>query len=137
MLSFHFLLTRLVGLFVCLFLLMFFYSSGMLKVKARALVLQLLGVTAIEDRLQDEVPETITLLQRAGLKVWVLTGDKKGDSEPDELQQHTQITSDDLPVSLCFPHFFPIALSETAVNIGYSCKLLDPDTRLLEWQELR
>lgn len=72
----------------------------MLKVKARVLVLQLVGVTAIEDRLQDEVPETITLLQRAGLKVWVLTGDKKGDSEPDELQQHTQMTSDVLPVSL-------------------------------------
>uniref|UniRef100_A0A3B4XZR1 ATPase phospholipid transporting 8B3 n=1 Tax=Seriola lalandi dorsalis TaxID=1841481 RepID=A0A3B4XZR1_SERLL len=64
--------------------------------------LQLLGVTAIEDRLQEGVPETISLLQQAGLKVWVLTGDKK-----------------------------------TAVNIGYSCKLLDPDTRLLEWQELR
>lgn len=29
------------------------------------------------------------------------------------------------------------ALAETAVNIGYSCRLLDPDTRLLEWQELR
>lgn len=43
------------------------------------LVLQLLGVTAIEDRLQDGVPETMTLLQRAGLKVWVLTGDKKGE----------------------------------------------------------
>lgn len=55
----------------------------MLIEKARVLVLQLLGVTAIEDRLQDEVPETITLLQQAGLKVWVLTGDKKGDAEPD------------------------------------------------------
>ncbi|XP_047444139.1 phospholipid-transporting ATPase IC [Mugil cephalus] len=65
--------------------------------------LQLLGVTAIEDRLQEGVPETIALLQEAGLKVWVLTGDKK----------------------------------ETAVNIGYSCKLLDPDARLLEWQELK
>ncbi|XP_019125790.1 phospholipid-transporting ATPase IC isoform X1 [Larimichthys crocea] len=65
--------------------------------------LQLLGVTAIEDRLQEGVPETIALLQQAGLKIWVLTGDKK----------------------------------ETAVNIGYSCKLLDSDTRLLEWQELR
>ncbi|KAG7239038.1 hypothetical protein INR49_030303 [Caranx melampygus] len=65
--------------------------------------LQLLGVTAIEDRLQEGVPETIALLQQAGLKVWVLTGDKK----------------------------------ETAVNIGYSCKLFDPDTILLEWQELR
>ncbi|XP_069006033.1 phospholipid-transporting ATPase IC [Embiotoca jacksoni] len=65
--------------------------------------LQLLGVTAIEDRLQEGVPETIAVLQQAGIKVWVLTGDKK----------------------------------ETAVNIGYSCKLLDPDARLLEWQELR
>ncbi|XP_030583770.1 phospholipid-transporting ATPase IK [Archocentrus centrarchus] len=65
--------------------------------------LQLLGVTAIEDRLQDGVPETIALLQEAGIKVWVLTGDKK----------------------------------ETAVNIGFSCKLLDPDSRIVEWQELR
>lgn len=30
----------------------------------------------------------------------------------------------------------PVIL-ETAVNIGYSCKLLDPDARLLEWQDLR
>ncbi|XP_077440088.1 phospholipid-transporting ATPase IC isoform X2 [Vanacampus margaritifer] len=65
--------------------------------------LQLLGVTAIEDRLQEGVPETISLLKQAGIKVWVLTGDKK----------------------------------ETAVNIGYACKLLDPGVRLLEWQELR
>jgi len=35
------------------------------------------GVTAIEDRLQDEVPETIFDLMRAGIKVWVLTGDKE------------------------------------------------------------
>ncbi|XP_036067626.1 phospholipid-transporting ATPase IC [Oryzias melastigma] len=65
--------------------------------------LQLLGVTAIEDRLQDGVPETICLLRRAGIKVWVLTGDKK----------------------------------ETAINIGYSCELLDPDARLLDWQDVR
>lgn len=35
-------------------------------------------MTAIEDRLQEGVPETIALLQQAGIKVWVLTGDKKG-----------------------------------------------------------
>ncbi|KAG5439694.1 hypothetical protein PCK2_000734, partial [Pneumocystis canis] len=35
----------------------------------------LLGATAIEDRLQDGVPETICALQLAGIKVWVLTGD--------------------------------------------------------------
>jgi len=38
--------------------------------------LQLLGATAIEDKLQDGVPETIADLKRAGIKVWVLTGDK-------------------------------------------------------------
>ncbi|XP_014263682.1 phospholipid-transporting ATPase VD [Maylandia zebra] len=39
--------------------------------------LTLLGTTGIVDRLQEEVPETIAALQRAGIKVWVLTGDKQ------------------------------------------------------------
>ncbi|XP_029649206.1 phospholipid-transporting ATPase ID isoform X2 [Octopus sinensis] len=52
--------------------------------------LTLLGATAIEDKLQDGVPETIANLALAGIKIWVLTGDKQ----------------------------------ETAINIGYSCKLL-------------
>ncbi|EDQ88909.1 uncharacterized protein MONBRDRAFT_32498 [Monosiga brevicollis MX1] len=50
----------------------------------------LVGATAIEDRLQDQVPETIANMMRAGIKVWVLTGDKQ----------------------------------ETAINIGFSCRLL-------------
>lgn len=37
----------------------------------------LLGATAIEDRLQDGVPETIHTLQEANIKVWVLTGDRQ------------------------------------------------------------
>uniref|UniRef100_A0A8B9KZG7 Phospholipid-transporting ATPase n=1 Tax=Astyanax mexicanus TaxID=7994 RepID=A0A8B9KZG7_ASTMX len=65
--------------------------------------LTMLGVTAIEDRLQEGVPETISSLRQAGVKVWVLTGDK----------------------------------TETAVNVGYACKLMDPDTRLLQGEELR
>ena len=36
--------------------------------------LQLLGVTAVEDKLQEEVPESIEILRRAGIKVWVITG---------------------------------------------------------------
>ncbi|WFD26226.1 P-type phospholipid transporter [Malassezia nana] len=36
----------------------------------------LLGATAIEDRLQDGVPETIADLKRAGINIWVATGDK-------------------------------------------------------------
>lgn len=38
--------------------------------------LSLIGVTAIEDKLQDKVPETISFIRKAGIKVWVLTGDK-------------------------------------------------------------
>lgn len=39
--------------------------------------LYLLGATAIEDKLQDGVPETIHTLQQANIKVWVLTGDRQ------------------------------------------------------------
>ncbi|KAL1641076.1 phospholipid transporting ATPase [Diplodia intermedia] len=59
--------------------------------------LMLLGGTAIEDRLQDGVPDAIALLGRAGIKLWVLTGDKV----------------------------------ETAINIGFSCNLLDNDMDLI------
>lgn len=38
--------------------------------------LELIGSTAIEDRLQDEVADTIQFMKAAGIKVWVLTGDK-------------------------------------------------------------
>lgn len=59
--------------------------------------LTLLGGTAIEDRLQIGVPQSIALLGKAGIKLWVLTGDKV----------------------------------ETAINIGFSCNLLDNDMELL------
>lgn len=36
----------------------------------------LIGGTAIEDKLQDGVPDTIAVLAEAGIKIWVLTGDK-------------------------------------------------------------
>ncbi|XP_045432654.1 LOW QUALITY PROTEIN: phospholipid-transporting ATPase IK-like [Pipistrellus kuhlii] len=39
--------------------------------------LQLLGVTAIEDKLQDGVGETIQCLKKGNIKIWVLTGDKR------------------------------------------------------------
>ncbi|NWY46078.1 AT8B5 ATPase, partial [Sylvia atricapilla] len=55
--------------------------------------LMLLGATAIEDKLQDGVPQTIETLAKANIKIWVLTGDKQ----------------------------------ETAMNIGYSCNLLNDD----------
>lgn len=37
----------------------------------------LVGATAIEDKLQKGVPETIDKLRRANIKIWMLTGDKR------------------------------------------------------------
>ncbi|KAG5665387.1 hypothetical protein KAF25_009512 [Fusarium avenaceum] len=39
--------------------------------------LELAGATAIEDKLQEGVPDTIDKLRRANIKVWMLTGDKR------------------------------------------------------------
>ncbi|VDO03931.1 unnamed protein product [Rodentolepis nana] len=39
--------------------------------------LELVGATAIEDKLQDDVPQTIANMLSAGILVWVLTGDKQ------------------------------------------------------------
>ncbi|RDX68847.1 Phospholipid-transporting ATPase 1, partial [Mucuna pruriens] len=39
--------------------------------------LKLLGATGVEDKLQEGVPEAIESLRQAGIKVWVLTGDKQ------------------------------------------------------------
>jgi P-type E1-E2 ATPase len=38
--------------------------------------MELIGGTAIEDKLQDQVGPTIAYLKQAGIKLWVLTGDK-------------------------------------------------------------
>lgn len=46
-------------------------TSGMLEVG-----MNIIGITAIEDKLQDEVPEVIADLAKAGIIVWMLTGDK-------------------------------------------------------------
>uniref|UniRef100_A0A8C9VRX0 Phospholipid-transporting ATPase n=1 Tax=Scleropages formosus TaxID=113540 RepID=A0A8C9VRX0_SCLFO len=59
--------------------------------------LLLLGATAIEDRLQTGVPETIATLMKAQIRIWVLTGDKQ----------------------------------ETAINIGYSCRLVSHGMSLI------
>ncbi|CBZ54408.1 putative phospholipid-transporting ATPase, P-type [Neospora caninum Liverpool] len=38
--------------------------------------LKLLGLTGVEDKLQNDVPATLEALRHAGVKVWMLTGDK-------------------------------------------------------------
>lgn len=56
--------------------------------------MQLVGVTAIEDKLQDGVPQTIANLQMAGIKIWVLTGDKQETAV--NIGYSCQLLTDDL-----------------------------------------
>ena len=41
----------------------------------------ILGATALEDQLQDEVADCIKDFRKAGIKVWMLTGDKQETAE--------------------------------------------------------
>lgn len=38
--------------------------------------MDLVGITGVEDKLQDEVAITIEALRMGGIKIWMLTGDK-------------------------------------------------------------
>ena len=53
-------------------------DAGMTAVVKRHLEhdLELLGVTGVEDRLQKDVKPSLELLRNAGIKIWMLTGDK-------------------------------------------------------------
>merc|ERR1740138_12036 len=52
-------------------------ESGMAAVAAKMEQnLKFVGITAVDDLLQDQVPETISLMKQMGIRLWVLTGDK-------------------------------------------------------------
>jgi phospholipid-translocating ATPase len=53
-------------------------DAGMQNVVSQYLEsdLELLGVTGVEDKLQKDVKPSLELLRNAGIKIWMLTGDK-------------------------------------------------------------
>ena len=53
-------------------------ETGMQRVVSKWLEkdLELLGVTGVEDKLQKDVKPSLELLRNAGIKIWMLTGDK-------------------------------------------------------------
>ena len=51
------------------------YVRGVFQDMEKDLIL--LGATGVEDKLQDQVAETLNKLQKAGITTWMLTGDKK------------------------------------------------------------
>lgn len=58
--------------------------------------IQLVGATAIEDKLQVGVSETIVRLRCAGIKIWVLTGDKLETAR--NIGYSTQVLSDEMHI---------------------------------------
>nr|XP_046162951.1 phospholipid-transporting ATPase IC-like [Oncorhynchus gorbuscha] len=58
--------------------------------------LMMIGATAIEDKLQDGVPETIAKLAKADIKIWVLTGDKKETAE--NIGYSCKLLNDDMQI---------------------------------------
>eukprot|EP00731_Ephydatia_muelleri_P030919 Em0022g433a len=62
--------------------------------------LSLLGATAIEDKLQENVPESIETLRKANIKIWVLTGDKR-ETAINIGHSSRQLTSTMLKHDLC------------------------------------
>ena len=38
--------------------------------------MQLLGITGVEDKLQEDIQASIAQLRNAGIKIWMITGDK-------------------------------------------------------------
>ena len=71
--------------------------------------MKLIGMTAIEDKLQEGVPRCIERLAQAGIKIWMLTGDKLG-----------QIDN----VVYSFETVGVLSRVETAENVALSCRLL-------------
>jgi len=57
-----------------------------------------LGSTAIEDKLQFGVPETIDMMIQANIKVWVLTGDKQETAI--EIGKSCQLIQSDMKLEL-------------------------------------
>ena len=60
-----------------------------------------LGCSAIQDKLQDGVPESIKTLMKCGIRIWVLTGDKLETSE--QIGRQCNLLNDEMNlINLCF-----------------------------------
>ena len=67
--------------------------------------LMLAGLTAVEDKLQEGVPRAIASLRCAGIKIWLLTGDKQATAlstaqAASLVNMSQQVSTDDSPVSV-------------------------------------
>uniref|UniRef100_A0A8C5GX01 Phospholipid-transporting ATPase n=1 Tax=Gouania willdenowi TaxID=441366 RepID=A0A8C5GX01_GOUWI len=92
--------------------------------------LTLLGATGIVDRLQEDVPETIEALQRAGIRVWVVTGDKQETAINIAHACRLLNTNDQLLTSNISTDLPPVEKSSPSLQTSF---ILVIDGRTLDW----
>ena len=82
---------------------------------------EVLGVTGIEDKLQEDVPATLSVLRQAGIKVWMLTGDKQQTAE--EIGRSSGLISQDDRV-----HYInALSAGELAALMSHLAQLVELD----------
>lgn len=77
----------------------------------------LIGCTAIEDKLQEGVPACIETLSRAGIKIWMLTGDKM-ETAINIAYGKTISHGVVVLILLCYPSIFLFLFSTTYYFLG-------------------
>lgn len=100
--------------------------------------LTLQGCTAIEDKLQDQVPWTINYCIRCGIRVWMITGAlclhpliPPLPPSPRAPCLHPSCSSRALSILFTLTHPTGDKL-ETAENIGKSCNLISEDSAVVK-----
>jgi magnesium-transporting ATPase (P-type) len=81
----------------------------------------LLGVTAVEDKLQDDVPETLADFLKANINVWMLTGDKLETAE--NIGRSCNLVQNDMKVFYITPETdAAFTLNEVAIHVQSGTK---------------
>ncbi|CAF2490271.1 unnamed protein product [Rotaria sp. Silwood2] len=106
--------------------------------------LMLAGLTAVEDKLQDGVPRAIATLRCAGIKIWLLTGDKQATALstaqaaslvniPQTLSsENTSMTNSNAPATITwdFSASAQAQLNQYTHMIYYSSQLIEMNQQL-------
>ncbi|KDQ08052.1 hypothetical protein BOTBODRAFT_586296 [Botryobasidium botryosum FD-172 SS1] len=89
--------------------------------------LTILGATALEDKLQEGVPEAIEMLHRAGIKLWILTGDKVQTAI--EIGFSCNLLKNDMEIMILSADSADAARTQIEAGINKMASILGPPTR--------
>ncbi|KAF2138689.1 uncharacterized protein K452DRAFT_233405 [Aplosporella prunicola CBS 121167] len=95
--------------------------------------LDLAGATAIEDKLQNGVPQAIDKLRRANIKMWMLTGDKRETAinigqSCRLIKDYSSVTILDHESGDVEQHIASAIVSTTSGNVAHSVMVVDGQT---------